>query len=87
MSASRATDAEYLRLYEREVQRYVARFTPGAQAWPSPGEMYLRSGQLAWLDDGRRASERWAAYAGGYDTLKVMQPDGTWRPWDWRGPR
>ena len=89
MTARRATDAEYLRLYEREVRRYVARFTAGAdsRACLSPGAAYLRAGELAWVDDGGRALERWSSYASGYGSLKAMQPDGSWRPWDWRGPR
>ena len=83
MRARPVSDAEYLRRYEREGRRYVARYAPGTGN-SGPGAAYLRGGRWAWVDDGHQAAERWGRYASGYHGLKAMQPDGTWRPWDWR---
>ncbi len=80
------SDAEYLRLYDLEVRRYVAQFDP-RRGREGPGAAYLGSGRWAWVDDGRRAAERWHRYASGYGSLLAMNADGTWRPLDPRSLR
>ena len=47
-----------------------------------PGEAYLGSGRWVWIESGGAAVARWCRYARQHPGLKVMNPDGTWRPWD-----
>ena len=74
------SDAEYRRRYERELRRYVARFGPLPTS--GAGEAYLSTGRWVWIEGGAKTIARWARYASLHHGLKVMAPDGTWRPWD-----
>jgi hypothetical protein len=73
----RVSDAEYRHRYEREVRRYVTRFSE-ARGWIGPGAVNLDSGKWAWIDSGAQ----WCRYELGYGGLVAMNPDGYWRPWD-----
>ena len=84
----RVSDAEYVRLYEREVRRYVIRYEIArARGELGPGETYLSSGRWAWIVGGRDTAVRWRRYAQEHGGLLAMNPDGSWREWEPRGVR